>query len=80
MLQVIDMGASEGTSAAGKLRLEIERLQTDLAHLRREICVEADELLASWLPLVNAPAFKGQGNRLNNSVTNGPSAESLDHH
>ena len=58
------MRASEGASASGELRLEIERLQTDLAHLRREICGEADELLASWLPLINAPAFKGSAQNL----------------
>ena len=58
------MRASEGASASGELRLEIERLQTDLAHLRREFCAEADELLASWLPLINAPAFKGSAQNL----------------
>ena len=44
--------------------MEIERLEDDLAQLRREISAEAGDLLASWLPLVNSSAFKGSAENL----------------
>ncbi len=58
------MSAGKGTSASRDLRSEIERLDHDLAHLRHEICAEAEELLTSWLPLAESPAFRGSAQNL----------------
>ena len=44
--------------------MQIERLEDDLAQLRREISAEAGDLLASWLPLVNSSAFRGSAENL----------------